>query len=300
MRALLILAMMIGLAAPVAAEGREALGWGRLFTNDALGDGKDRWRTASYALSVVRGPTWAGHLPADPGEVLEFRLRTEFIAPQNLTTAAPWDRRYAGVLTLGLHTHFERAGFETSLGLDLAITGEQSGMSDLQDGLHDLFGMTRVGVADSQVPNGVHPTLVVETGHSYAIGRARLRPFVEAQAGLETFVRGGFDLTLGDLGLGGLMVRDSVTGQRYRAVRGDARPGLSLTLGGDVAHVFDSELLPEGGSAVLNDTRKRLRAGLAWQGERHAVQFGLTWLDKEFDTQPEAQTVGSLNVQFRF
>jgi hypothetical protein len=41
------------------------------------------------------------------------------------------------------------------------------------------------------------------------------------------------------------MVRDQTTGQRYRGIAGTLRQGVSLTLGGDVAHVFSSIYLPE-------------------------------------------------------
>jgi hypothetical protein len=43
------------LADPVAAEGRQTLGVGRLLSNDYFGDGKDRWQTGSFSLSIVRG-----------------------------------------------------------------------------------------------------------------------------------------------------------------------------------------------------------------------------------------------------
>ncbi len=97
------------------------------------------------------------------------------------------------------------------------------------------------------------------------------------------------------------MLRDGTTGQRYRGVRGDVVPGFSLSLGGDIARVFDSALLPEGGAAVLEPTRSRLRAGVSWQGAGGAsVFYGLTWLSKEFSTQPEAQVLGSLSLNLRF
>ena len=109
---LLLAASLLALplaAGPAAAEGRAILGWGRLFDNDALGDMKDRWRTGSYVLSVVTGPDWSGRLPDRPGEILEFRLRGEVIAPANLVTPAAGDRRYAGIVSAGVHTHFSWA-----------------------------------------------------------------------------------------------------------------------------------------------------------------------------------------------
>ena len=299
-RGFLAAVLLCGLAGPAPAQERVTLGWGRMFSNDGIGDLKDRWRTGSYTVSRVRGPSWSGDLPAGFGEILEFRARAEIVAPENLNVAAAGDRRYAGVLVFGVHSHFRAAGLETSLGLDLAITGRQSGLSDFQDGLHDLLGMARPKVASDQIGNGFHPTLVLEAGRSFRLGGATVRPFAEAQAGLETFVRGGLDLAFGSYGRGALMVREHTTGQRYRAVDGSPEPGWSFLLGGDVAHVFDSELLPEGGAAVLSDSRSRLRAGIAWQGDRRSVLFGLTRLGKEFEGQPEAQTVGSLNLELNF
>ncbi len=299
-RRFLAAVLLCGLAGPGPAEERITLGWGRMFTNDALGDMEDRWRTGSYTLSRVRGPSWSGELPGTFGEILEFRARAEIIAPESLTAAAPGDRRYAGMLTFGVHSHFQTAGLETSLGLDLAITGRQSGISQMQEALHDLLGLARPRVASNQIGNGFHPTLVLETGHGFQTGRTTIRPFAEAQAGLETFVRAGLDLSFGTYGRGALMIREHTTGQRYRAVPGSTEPGLTFTLGGDVARVFDSELLPEGGAAVLSGTRERLRAGIAWQGDRRSVLFGLTWLGKEFEGQSEAQVVGSINLQLNF
>ncbi|MBP9184189.1 MAG: lipid A deacylase LpxR family protein [Fuscovulum sp.] len=296
-----VMALALCLAVPAAAQERVTLGWGRAFVNDALGDMRDRWRTGSYTVSRVRGPSWQGSLPATFGEILEFRGRAEVIAPESLTAPPPGDRRYAGVLSLGLHSHFDLAGFETSLGADLVFTGPQTRLSDIQEEIHRVLDLPLPLVAANQIPNGFHPTLVAEIGRSLSFGDAgTIRPFVEAQAGLETFVRAGFDLTLGQFGDGALMLREQVTGHRYRAVAGSLTPGFSLILGGDVAHVFDSELLPDGGAAVLSDSRSRLRAGVAWQGDRASAFYGLTWLGKEFETQREGQLVGALTLRLVF
>jgi hypothetical protein len=301
--AALVVAALAAILAParLEAEERMTLGWGRMFNNDALGDGADRWRTGGYTVSRVRGQSWTGELPSRFGEILEFRARAEIIAPENLTTLTPGDRRYAGILSFGIHTHFQMAaGIETSVGMDLAITGRQSGMSRLQDALHDLFDFPRPRVASDQIGNGFHPTLVLEAGHSFDLGAVTIRPFTEAQAGLETFVRAGADLSFGRFGDGALMLRDHTTGQRYRGVVRSLEPGVTFTLGGDIAHVFDSELLPDGEPVVLEDSRSRLRAGLAWQGERAAVFYGVTWLGREFQGQREDQVVGSLNLRLDF
>ena len=88
-----------------------------------------------------------------------------------------------------------------------------------------------------------------------------VRPYVAAEAGVETLLRAGGDLEIGHFGDQSVMLRDEVTGQRYRAVAGTMTNGVSVTLGGDLAKVFSSAYLPDG-AAVLDDTRTRLRAGL--------------------------------------
>ncbi|MDZ4093378.1 MAG: DUF2219 family protein [Paracoccaceae bacterium] len=292
---------LFSLMTPALAQDRVSLGFGRLFTNDAIGDGRDRWRTGAYAVSLLRGQSWHGDLPQRFGEMLEFRIRSEIIAPANLSNPSKNDRRYAGVIAPGVHTHFALGRLEARLGADLVFTGPQTGVSAFQRNVHDLLGMKKPGGLGNQIPNKVNPTLSGEIGQSFRLGEAAmLRPFAEGQAGVESYVRLGGDLVIGGFGRGALMLRDPITGQRYWGIEGDSEPGFSLTLGGDVARMFDSEYLPEGGNVQLRDTRTRLRAGVHWRGEKSEVFYGLTRLGKEFDSQPEAQTVGSVRVKIRF
>lgn len=298
--AAMVIALGLGLAASAMAEGRPVLGWGRLFTNDFIGDGNDRWRTGGYSVSQIRGTSWDGIAPATPGRLIEWRARAEIIAPDNLRAPAPGDRRYAGTLSFGAHTHFTRGAAEVRLGADLVVTGPVTGMGDFQDSAHELFGATDPAAAlAGQIPNALHPTLSAEIGRSFRLGeRVRLRPFLEARAGVETLVRVGGDLVIGRVADGALMLRDEATGQRYRALTaGTPVPGISLLIGGDIAHVAASDYL---GSAILEDTRERLRAGVHWQGARASMFYGATWLSEEFLAQPEGQVVGSVQFGLRF
>lgn len=293
--------MMIAAAAPSAAQERPFLGWGRLFNNDLIGDGHDRWRTGSYTVSLAFGPSWSGVLPARPGEIVEVRLGAEIIAPSDLSDPAPDDRRYVGALTVGAHTHFRLGQAETSAGLNLVATGPQTGLGTFQRNIHDWFGLDAPEVLDEQIPDGLYPTALVELGRSYRFAEnVVLRPFAELQAGVETYVRVGADLAVGQQWLDSLLVRDASTGQRYVTIRGNRTPGISVSVGGDVAHVFDSAFLPSDSAATLEDTRPRLRAGLHWQGERADVFYGLTWLGKEFEQQDGTQVIGSLRVNLDF
>lgn len=294
-------AMLLAALPAHAGTDRQTLGFGRIFTNDALGDTYDRWRTGSYAVSWVRGPAWQGRLPDRAGEILEYRFRAEIIAPASLSRPAPWDRRYAGALSFGVHSHFRRGATTVSLGADLVAIGRMTGLGAFQQAVHDALGVASPAAALSrQLPNSVRPTASAAATREIALGggAARVLPFVEAQAGVETLLRFGADIALGPAAHGGMWVRDVVTGHRYNAVAGGR--GLGAVLGGDVAYVASSAYLPAGGAARLEPVRLRLRAGAVWQGERARLFYGLTWLGREFTGQPNSQVLGSLSLKIRF
>lgn len=147
----------------------------------------------------------------------------------------------------------------------------------------------------------MYPSATVEVGRAFALGNTvELRPFVEASAGVESYVRMGGDLRIGGAISGDLLLRDTVTGQRYRGTHEAEDPGLTLLLGADTARVFDSYLLPGDDGYVLSDHRSRMRAGVHWQGENSSAFYGITWLSEEHDAQPDAQAVGSLQLRLRF
>jgi hypothetical protein len=299
--AAICLAMMM-MPPQAQAQQYERLGYGRLINNDFIATGQDRWRTGSVQSSRVWGRGWNGMLPAQPGELLELRLGAEIIAPDDLRNPAPDDRPYAGALTAGLHTHFDRNGLDIALGVDLVMTGPQTRLDRLQGAFHDLVGVDKASAETraGQVGNAIHPTAVAEAGRSMDIaGGARMRPFLEARAGVETLVRAGVDFTFGDVGRGELLIRDVVTGQRYRAISGDFT-GFAFVLGGDIAAVWDSEFLPSSSGVEVRDMRSRLRGGVHWQGDQIAAFYGVTWLGKEFRGQDEGQFVGSVRLDLNF
>ena len=296
-----LIASLFALTAAHAAD-RSRLGYGRLITNDYIGDGKDRWRTGSWSSSRVWGPEWQGRAPTGFGDLIELRLSAEVLAPDNLRNIDPADRPYAGALSVGAHTHFSWNAYDVAVGADLVITGSGTGLGGLQRELHDLFNVRQPSdaVLDAQIPGGFHPTLVAEVGREMALSdRSVLRPFVEARAGAETMLRAGFDLTLGEIGRGELLVRENATGQRYRVIQ---RPeaGMSFVIGADIAHVADSIYLPEDRGLELSSTRDRVRAGVHWQRGNASAFYGLTWLGKEFEGQNDNQLVGSIRVKMDF
>lgn len=303
MKTLLMAAILVASATLASAEERVTLGWGRTFSNDQIGDGADRWRSGSYSVSRVRGYSWSGYDAAKFGDILELRGHASVIAPESLTAPAPTDRRYAGVLGFGLNTHFGWQGAEVALGAELMMTGPSTGIASFQKQFHELVGyvVPSPAVLNAQIGDKIHPGLNAEIARNFALGGGvQARPYAEARAGLESLVRVGADITFGHLGRDDLMLRDVTTGQRYRGVEGSRREGLSLTIGGDMARVFDSALLPSGGAATLEPDRYRLRAGLHWQGKRASGFYGVTYLSPEFVQQPEGQLVGAMGLNLRF
>ena len=297
-----VLLAVMTLVSPATAQDRVTLGYGRLFSNDAIGDGNDRSRTGSYAVSRLRGLRWDGSLPTALGEILEFRLRADTITPANLEKPAADDRRYVGAITLGMHTQFDLDGYEVALGGDLVFIGPQTGIGDFQSFVHDALGLGEVNAVDMQIGNAVRPTVSAEIARRFSLGgQVEIRPFVEARVGDEIYVRAGGDLVLaGGFGRGDLMLRDITTGHRFRGIAGEGTRGMSVVLGGDIAQVFDSAYLPDGGAVTQSDTRNRLRAGMHWQGKQSSVFYGMTYLGPEFEEQDEGQMLGSVTVSLRF
>ncbi len=290
-------------AQTASVSERSYLGYGRLITNDYIGDGSDRWRTMSWTSSRIWGPEWRGTPPAGFGEMIELRLSAEIFAPVDLDIPAVGDRPYAGALSVGVHTHFMWHGFDTALGADLVMTGSGTGLGSLQRELHNVLGVQEPSrlTLDNQIGGGFHPTLVGEIGRDLALApNIRLRPFLEARAGAETLVRAGADLTIGRAGSTDLMVRENTTGQRYRVVRGESLTGFSFLIGADIAHVAESIYLPSDRGLELTPSRDRLRAGMHWQGEAASAFYGLTYLGEEFEAQTEGQVVGSIRINLSF
>ncbi|KAA2312397.1 DUF2219 family protein [Pseudooceanicola sediminis] len=284
------------LCLPGGASAREFLGYGRQVSNDFLGDGKDRWHTGSASASRIWGDPWLGRLPQEFGNILELRIAGEIMAPAKLRRPEPGDRPYATMLSFGLHSHFDWQGLETSLGSDLVLTGPMTGLPWLQETVHDWLSISSASarVRAAEVPDGVHPTLAFETGRGYAIGAARLRPFLSGRWGDETLLRAGADVSFGPVGIAELLVRDRVTGQRYRVVQ-DKAPGAALVVGADYAYVHDTIYMPR-----PRDTRSRVRAGVHVQLRRGSGFYGLTWMGPEFEGQPEGQVVGTARLKFEF
>ncbi len=281
---------------------RELVGVGWLFSDDLIGDDYDRWQTASLTFSWIYARGWQGKLPSGFGDLFEIRAYTQMISPENLTVPSATDRRYAGVLSLGAYTHFARRNYEYSIGAELVSTGPQNGVGDLQVQFHKLIGSTppSQAIRNNQIPNGFYPTVVAEVGREFDLGRSvRFRPFGEARAGDETLARIGFDFTFGQVGRSELLLRDKVTGQRYRTMRSGPK-GVSAIFGVDAAYVGDSVYFPGSATVIMENQRYRARLGFNWEAKHGNLFYGLTYLSREFESQRQSQVVGSLSFKMSF
>lgn len=277
------------------AEPSATLGIGRLFSNDFLGDGRDRWQSGSYVVSVLRGSQDALGPQIPLGAVREYRLRSGLIASDG-RGPAPGDRPYVGALSFGVHLHARDGNTQTVLGVDVTAIGPQSGVSRMQRRAHDVLGMRQVRFVEQQLGNDLLFGLIAEVAEVVALtDRITVRPFAEVLSGPEDMLRVGADLRFGTP-LGNVVsVRDVTTGHLYQTGLGDA--GFAFVAGADVAVVQQSAYLP--GKAVTD--RARLRVGLHWQSrDETSLFYGLTYLSPEFDGQDGGQITGSVQLRINF
>lgn len=281
------------------AQQREAIGNGRLFTNDYFGDQHDRWRTGSYVFSHLRGTSPYDGTSRPFGDIIEYRFRGEIIAPQTGNNDAGV-RPYVGALSLGAHTHFDLGGSDASVGADVTAIGPQTGLDSFQEAFHDVFSLP-LPSRNNQLEDNIFISGTAAVSRTFTLGQdVTLRPFAEAQVGVEDIMRIGGDVMIGAVGQNDLMLRDVVTGQLYRGTT-SAGFGPSFVVGGDIAAVSDSVFLPEGDGYIASDTRARARAGMHYQFSGDVSFFyGMTYLSEEFEGQPAGQVLGSIKLNFNF
>ena len=71
----------------------------------------------------------------------------------------------------------------------------------------------------------------------------------------------------------------------------------------DIAKLLNERYIPVKVDRELNgalDAELQAFAGVAWTGEKSSAFYGLTYLAPEFDSQPQGQVIGSVNLNFRF
>lgn len=298
---LLLLINPVGASAFDLSE--RVIGRVSVFSNDYLGDGQDRWRSGAYFRSTFFGPAWSGDLPTGR-PLIEFRLRGETISPRDLSAPpTAGERPYAGVVAAGLFGHWGRGPAGVKLGAELVATGPQTGVADFVEWSHDLLGFPTVRATSGQLGNAFYPTITAEAYRVVARSGRRpfdLRPFVEVQAGVETFARAGVDLMFGPGIDGALLTRDPVTGQVLTVATLRGQQGLMPSVGADLAYVAASAYLPASSGLKVERLRMRARVGARYFAEGRDVFVGFTWLGPEYTTQRKSQVLGSLSLNLRF
>jgi hypothetical protein len=280
----------------------EYIGIGFLFTNDYFGDSQDRWKTGSHVSSRIFAPNWKGELPSYFGELIELRFHSEIVSPGNLNAnTKSIDRPYAGHLSLGIHSHFQKYGLSLSSGFDYSIIGIQTGLLNFHRSAHKSLrqGPISEHVANSQLPNNSIFGLVLEAGKDFSpIVNNTVRPFIELKKGPENILRAGLDYYSG-IGLNkDLFIRAPVTGHRYRALRSN-EIGMAWTVGADLSYIESSSFLPKP-DFKSHPNRVRVRTGFHWTTPRTTGFVGVTKLGPEFVGQNEDQITGSISLKYHF
>lgn len=145
---------------------------------------------------------------------------------------------------------------------NLFFVGDSTGLGSFQRSIHQELDITEpsAAVLNNQIANAIYPTIHAGVSKSLRSDKTLIRPFIEAQAGAETLVR----------------------------------------VGADAAYIVDSNYLPNSGASKFEEFRPRARAGLVYQTTKFDAFYGVSWLGKEFETQPDDQIVGSLSFRLSF
>ncbi|RJK96225.1 DUF2219 family protein [Paracoccus aestuarii] len=290
--------MLLVTVGPANADNQRALlngsrlAFSRLLTNDYIGDRKDRWRTFSYAVSVLK--------PFEDKSVGELRFRTEIIAGRKLKLASGQDpdRRMAGVLGIGAYRSAVIGKSDYRIGVELTAIGPQTGLVNLQERVHEKLNQSGPSAYAKELQVGDRILLGFngETGRDFIVGQTAVRPWVAVEGGAEAFARVGMDFTLGHT-VGNYGIRDELTGWRLPILQNRNTHGISLIAGFDIAHVVNSVYIEEGD---LTQNRLRLRAGGLVDFKSGRIFYGATYLSEEFKNQPENQVVGSVTISMFF
>ncbi len=330
-------AALLALAGALSARaGEQAEGWEWLaenneietqgvFWNDRYGDGKDRWKTGGITQSYIfperifhRGRWLDGRASA-----LEFNVRAEVMTPDDTSNAGadPDDRPYAQYAGVGIHFRSiarpEPLGpdftvqVEDRVGVEVGWQGEPLPLFDVRDSLHDMTGngggmANPANVIDGEVLANLEGR---RTWRLHRPGEGRdveIAPFVQGSLGMrEVSLRAGADMFVGSALEGRTWGSDLATGA---VIAGDSvrREGFHWTafIGGDVGYVAWDAFLDGGFAADWPEVNRselvyRARTGVLLEYGSVGVGFSLNWLSEEFETQPEGQLIGAIQLKYR-
>ena len=271
------------------------------YSNDYIGDGQDRWRSSSNTTFLGYQDGIASGISHD------IRVRTETISPyaKSIEEGA-LDRPYVGSLGAGIFLS-QRVGFtDFNIGGEVLAVGEQTQVQNVDAAFHDITGIDGYNpdeFSPVHLDNALTGMLSGEAATNYYVGsRGSLRPFVAAQYGYETYMRAGADFIFGNYSIAEKFVRDPVSGfiQPSSQNRSEAMYGFSLVAGIDITAMTSSNFIPDDADVEFQPGKLRARLGGQAKIGPASVFYGATHLTKEFKSQEEGQTVGTVSVQFPF
>ncbi|MDH3665971.1 MAG: lipid A deacylase LpxR family protein [Paracoccaceae bacterium] len=312
------------------ASSREIQG-ATLVWNDGLGDGQDRWKTGGLSQSVILPESSLGsvHWIDDQASALEVTLRALLMTPDNTAAAVADgdDRAFAQYAGAGvfLRTFSQPAtapgdfGIQGLLiqtddrvGIELGWQGDPLPLFEIQEAFH---GMTGAGGGRGNPANSIggEPLVNLEARRTWRLlaegpGRdVEFAPFLQTSLGMrENSLRVGGDFFVGSALEGRIWGSDPATGAAFSQAS-MPRPGTNWTLfaGGDLGYIasdafLDGGVTADGPSVERRDLVGRARAGILVEHGRVGLGFSLNWLGREFESQPEGQLVGALQVRVRF
>ena len=280
--------------------------------NDLFFGFRDRWRSAgAYAAAMTQSKADKAASNDAFRRAKSFHMTGEIVAPIALN--APLhriDRPYAGIASFGMAWHNVRVGgrfggrgeLHQRIYADVSFVGPNTGAIKVQEHLHHILGGLAAppsdAVRDTQVGNAIYPTVNYELAWQNGGAKPIVRYFGEAQAGVESFVRIGADVLIGQNYIGGFVLREPVAGH-VLAISGQRpyKSAFAFGFGGDVSFIADSRIF---GDVKVLRTRTRLRAGVYWQRRQYDLFLGAVHLGREFPAQKEGQLSGSVDMMWHF
>ena len=295
---------------------REGVIW-----NDAIGDGKDRFKSAGVTQSWVvpegrignSGPWFDGHSSA-----VELQVRGFIATPDNTALAPATDRPFAEYASVGgflrtfsephavsASSHFAE---ESRVGIELGYQGDPLPFFEIQDAVHSGSINTAAGrVLDSEVLANLEGRHTWRFHQSMNDTDLEVAPYVQASLGMrENSLRVGGDFIYGSDLEGRTWNIDPAVGA---LIPGGSPPregtNWLIWLGGDVGYIGSDAFLnggfaQNGPSVDHEEVTGRIRTGIMLEHGDFAIAYSMTWLSEEFKTQSHSQVVGAISVKYRF
>jgi hypothetical protein len=268
------------------------------FTNDAIGDGRDRWQSASYQRSYLYNLDDIKAI-----QQVEWRARAQIVSPWT-SSKQPVDRPYSSVLAFGGFARGHVAGLENHLGGEIIMQGDQTGLPAFQSAAHDALGLDKSYDPDNPWDTHVPDRFTVrgEAGLATSLRPSPgllLRPYGLVAVGADQSATVGADVVIGPMAQADSWTRDVVSGQLLTHQNTEKR-GVSLVAGADISRVYASMHIPEDSKVEPEEIQARVRLGGQFNLGAVDIFFGQTWLSEGFVGQSETQRVGNLSVSLNF